>query len=648
MTTDFVPTPALPSTGRLRPMALTAYEITDGFWAEQQQLNRDAIIPHCDRSLERVGWIENFRAARRGTLAADRVGRLFTDSEIYKTMEAMAWDNARLPSKEWTARLAELSEVVRGAQASDGYLNTFYGYPGGPDRYSDFEWGHELYCDGHLLQAAVAVMRAGGPVEFTEVARALADHVCREFAEGARETLDGHPEIETALVELYRVTGEERYLEQARLFVERRGHRTLADTMYRGRDYYQDNVPVRDADVLVGHSVRALYLAAGAVDVAVETGDGDLLEAVRRQYDRTLERRTYLTGGMGSNHHGETYGDDFELPSDRAYAETCAAIASVHVAWRLLLATGDVRYTDVIERTLYNSVVSSPSVDGREFFYVNALQRRAPGIDPEPGVPSLRRTDGRRASWFTTSCCPTNLARTVASLSAYLATTDDRGIQLHQYAAGILTATTGSGARVRLRIETAYPNDGEIAVIVEDTVDEEWTLSMRVPEWSSNATLTEPDTSRQVEAGTVEVTRRWRAGDRVQLSLPIQPRWIYPDPRIDDVRGSVALAVGPLIYALESLDTGDLDLDRVTVDTAVTPRLLTRDVGIPGIRPVAVTAHLREDHSGAPYRSAPAAARFSDARELVAIPYFRWANRGASTMRVWMPRTDLARAEAIR
>ncbi|MFT4030272.1 MAG: glycoside hydrolase family 127 protein [Protaetiibacter sp.] len=638
--------PAVPTTaGRLAPVSLTDVTLSGGVWGAFQQLNRDAIIPHCDDALERVGWIENFRAAARGTLATERVGRLFTDSEIYKTMEAMAWENARLASPELASRLAELTALLEAAQAPDGYLNTFYGYEGGPERYSDFEWGHELYCDGHLLQAAVAVIRAGGPEEFLAVARRLADHVCAEFGADGRQALCGHPEIETALVELFRATGERRYLEQARLFVERRGHRILGDTMYKGRDYYQDGVPVREAEVLVGHSVRALYLAAGAIDVAVETADEELLTAVRRQYDRTLERRTYLTGGMGSNHHGETYGDDFELPSERAYNETCAAVASIHVAWRLLLATGETRYADVIERTLYNSVISSPSIDGRSFFYVNALQRRSPGIEPEPGVPSLRRTDGRRAGWFTTSCCPTNLARTFATLGAYVATVDGGGVQLHQYAAGTLDLAFGAGRRAVLAVDTDYPRSGSIAVRVVETDGEPWALTLRVPAWAAAATVRDADGVRAVAPGPLRLERSWTPGERVELELDVTPRWVFADPRIDDLRGQVAVERGPVVYAVESLDAG-LDLDTVLVDSGAPPRDTAEPVpGLDDVVAVRVAGAVRAVRDAWPYAAAPAELQI-ERRELQLIPYYRWANRGASTMRVWMPRADVAAAES--
>ncbi len=278
------------SAGALRPVSLTDYRITGGFWANVQDLNREAIIPHCDSSLERVGWVENFRAAARGTLAQERTGRLFTDSEIYKTMEAMAWENARQPDPGLADRLAEYTALLARVQHEDGYLNTFYGYDGGPGRYTDLEWGHELYCAGHLLQAAVAALRTDGPADLAGIACRLADHVCDRFGEGGDPGLCGHPEIETALVELYRVTGHRPYLALATRFVDLRGHGLLGADRF-GPRYFQDHTPVRDADEVTGHVVRQVYLLAGAVDVAVENGDGDLLRATERLWDSALSRR---------------------------------------------------------------------------------------------------------------------------------------------------------------------------------------------------------------------------------------------------------------------------------------------------------------------------------------------------------------------
>ena len=619
----------------LSPLSVPDAVITDGFWARMQELNREAIIPHCDDSLERVGWIGNFRAAAKGTLADERVGRLFTDSEIYKLMEAMAWEHLRQPAPQLRARLAELTKTVADAQHEDGYLNTFYGYAGGPARYSDLEWGHELYCAGHLLQAAVAVLRCGVDDGIGEVAARAADHVCQEFRAGGREGVCGHPEIETALVELHRLTGDARYLEQARLFVERRGHATLADTMYGGRDYYQDAVPVRDAEVLVGHAVRALYLTAGVIDVAVETGDDELLRAAQRQFDRTVARRTYLHGGMGAHHQGEAFGTDFELPADRAYAETCAGVASVMVAWRLLLATGETRYGDIIERTLYNLVAACPGEDGRDFFYVNTLHRRVPGVDPEPGGPSLRRTDGRRAPWFTTSCCPTNLARLLASLGSYLATSDSEGVQLHQYAPAVLTATLDSGRRVGVSVRTRYPDDGRVHVRIEETDGRPWRLTLRVPAWARAATVTDGSGTRSVAPGVVTLEAAWAPGDEIVLDLDIRPRVTRADPRIDAVRGCVAVERGPLLYCVESVDQPDVDLDLVRLDPAAPLHATTGDDGAVIVRAAGTVVGTGAE---GPWPYDEQAVTGADRPvELVLIPYHRWANRGPSTMRVWLP-----------
>ena len=383
--------------------------------------------------MERLGWTANFTHAAAGTIVGNHQGMMFADSDVYKLMEAMAWEVGRSGSADAERRFGELTAVIAPAQEADGYLNTVFGRAGQPPRYSDLEWGHELYNDGHLLQAAVARARTVGSDEFVAIARRVADHVCDTFADGGIERVGGHPEVELGLVELARQTGEQRYLDQAATFVRRRGTGTLGEIPF-GQAYFQDDVPIRDAAVFRGHAVRAMYLAAGAVDVAVETGDDELIDALVAQWEATVARRTYLTGGMGSTHTGEAFGDDFMLPPDRAYSETCAGIGSVMLAWRLLLATGETRFADLIERTLYNVVATSPAPDGRHFFYANPLHQRVPGSVPSDDVESKRASSSLREPWFLVACCPTNVARTLASLAGYLATADSDGIQIHQYA----------------------------------------------------------------------------------------------------------------------------------------------------------------------------------------------------------------------
>ncbi|MDP4505971.1 glycoside hydrolase family 127 protein [Nonomuraea turcica] len=594
--------PVLPSSGVLSPLGLDAVRLSPGFWGDRVALNREVTIAHCQEWEEREGWIGNFRGER------PRRGREFSDSEIYKLLEAMAWaDHPGLP---------ELAETVAQAQEGDGYINTRWS----GSRYTDFEWGHELYCYGHLIQAGVARLRMHGEDRLTQVAVRAADHVCRRFMEGT-ETC-GHPVIEMALVELYRVTGTERYLEMARRFVERRGLPALAEVHF-GRGYFQDDVPVRQAQVFRGHAVRALYLASGVVDVAVETGDEELLKAVEAQWERTVARRTHLTGGMGSRHIDESFGDDYELPPDRAYNETCASIASIMLAHRLLLATGDVRYADLAERTLYNMLATGVALDGRSFFYANPLQVRVPAV-PLEGV-NHAAEGGLRSPWFDVSCCPNNIARTLASLPAYMATTAADGLQIHHF-----TPSEMRYGDLAVRVETGYPWDGTVTVRVLE--DGDGRIKLRVPAWASDATLAHGGTVRAVTPGYAVADGPWRAGDELRLELAMSPRWTFPNSKIDALRGCAAVERGPLVYCAESVaDEPPLADLAVRVEPPV-------EHEADGVVQLEVGASLGDsDGDGWPY-SASQNGRVdaSDAR-LRLIPYHRWGNRGPATMRVWLP-----------
>ncbi|GFJ93961.1 glycoside hydrolase family 127 protein [Phytohabitans rumicis] len=460
----------LPIRGRLRPLGLGDVRITGGFWAERQEVNAVATLAHIEHWLEREGWIRNFDLAVRGGLAQERRGREFSDSEVYKYLEALAWEIGRNGDAGLESRFRAVVRRVAAAQEPDGYLNTKFGRSGQAPRWSDLEWGHELYCVGHLLQAAVARARTrpGADDGLLEVARRAADNVCETFGPDGIDGLCGHAGIEAALVEFARTTDDDRYLAQAALFVDRRGHGRLSDVEF-GREYFQDEQPVRQATVLRGHAVRANYLAAGAVDVAVEQKDAGLLDAVRNQWQNAVTRRTYITGGQGSRHQDEAFGGDWVLPPDRAYSETCAGIGSVMVAWRLLLADGDPRYADLIERTLFNVVATSPSADGRSFFYANTLHRREVGTLPDADRPSLRAAASLRAPWFEVSCCPTNVARTLASLTAYVATSDDDGLQLHQYMPGTIEHRRADGRELRVTVTADYPTTGRSGYVSRAT-----------------------------------------------------------------------------------------------------------------------------------------------------------------------------------
>ncbi|MFT4210545.1 MAG: glycoside hydrolase family 127 protein [Microbacterium sp.] len=622
--------PVAPTGGSRRGAAVDDVTLDpSGFWGRRQRVNAEATLAHCLEWMERLGWIENFDRVARGETTLDRPGWQFSDSEVYKLLEAMAWEAGRAADPGPAAAFDALVARIGAAQDADGYLGTAFGHPGLPPRYSDMGMGHELYNMGHLLQAAVARVRTGHPTDpLVGIARRAADHICQEFGEGGRESICGHPEIEVALVEAGRALGERRYLEQARLFVERRGRGTLRVPPLRSAEYFQDDVPVRDAEVLRGHAVRALYLSAGAVDVAVETGDEALRDALTRQWERTVERRTYLTGGMGSRHQDEGFGDDWELPADRAYCETCAGVASIMLAWRLYLATGDVRYPDLIERTLFNVVATSPSEDGRAFFYANPLHQREPGGQPRDGV-NTRAEGGVRAPWFEVSCCPTNLARTMASLGAYVAAADGEGAVLLQYAPGRVCM----GGFV-LEVVTDYPDHGMVRIQIVAAPHGEARLRLRVPAWALGATLRVGEGAPEaVAAGWVDVRRRFATGDEVVLDLPVAPRLSWPDPRIDALRGTVALERGPLVLCLESTDLPtDMELADVRVDAAAP---LTDRAG--GARAAGALALPAGSSAGdLPYHPASAPLSVSGL-DLTFVPYHRWAERGPATMRVFVP-----------
>ena len=609
----------------LRPLPLGATRIEGGFWEQRQRTNREVAIPEGATRLNEAGNYDNLRVAA-GTLDGEYRGPVYQDSDIYKWLEAVSWEIGRAPSEQLTEWLREATELISAAQQTDGYLNS-YVQTHDQERFADLPFGHELYCAGHLIQAAVASHRATGEPALLDVATRFADYLAATFGPGRLEGVCGHPEIETALVELFRETGNADYLQLAEYFVDARGHRLLRND-HRDSSYFQDRVPLREATTVEGHAVRALYLAAGVTDVYAESGDGTLLAAARRQWQHMVATKTYLTGGVGSRWEGEAFGDPYELPSDVAYCETCAAIASVQWSWRLLLATGEAQYADLIERTLYNAFLPGLSLSGAEFFYVNALQLRS-----DAAINDSRNPGNGRRPWFSTACCPPNIMRTLSSLDHYLATVDSDGVQLHQYAAGTVRTD-----QHELHVSTDYPWDGRVEIEIAATPDAEWTLSLRIPAWAEGATLTINGSKQTAEAADyTRVSRDWQVGDRIRLDLPVRPRFTAGDPRIDGVRGAVAIERGPLVYCLEQTDQPANVDDIAFIDEPLTdeerPDLLG---GVTVVHASGVVAAKPED--GLPYhRAGTAAAPAAEAIAVTAVPYFAWANREIGAMRVWTP-----------
>lgn len=605
---------------RLRPLDPSGVRILGGLLGDRQRVNREVTIPHGAEQLERAGTLENLRIAA-GRSQGERRGMVFSDTDVYKWLEALAWETQRQPSAELEGLAAETTELVAAAQQPDGYLNSYWELDG-RERWSDLEMGHELYCAGHLIQAGVAAARTGSP-RLLGVAQRAADLLVDVFGSAADPRTDGHPEIEVALVELYRETADPRYLDLADKLTSRRGYGFFAGGRFE-LAYYQDVEPLRGSRSLVGHAVRALYLAAGVTDLYSETGDESLLEAMLSQWEDLVSTKLYLTGGVGSRHYGESIGDPYELPPDRAYCETCASIANIMWNWRLLLVTGESRFADLIERTLYNGFLAGHSLDGRSFFYANPLHSRG--------------GDGRHA-WNPVACCPPNIMRLLASLHHYLATVGEGGIQVHQYATSTIRAVVPVAGYVELAVETDYPWSGSVTVEVVACADAEWTLSLRVPSWARHAGV---DGAAVEPARYAEVTRRWKPGDRVELELDVSPRLTAPNPRLDAVRGCVALERGPVVYCFEAVDVpSGANLADVALPGEAEPAdtgPMAALGGVPGVSVAAVVRDL-DRWSNVEYvdvRELPPDGAAAPAR-LLAVPYFAWANRESGGMRVWIP-----------
>ena len=646
------PTPG--SLAKLAPLPLGQVRLSDGHWGQWCEVNRSTTIPLGAPRLEEAGNLYDLRLAA-GRESGSYQGPQYQDSDVYKWLEAVAWERGRGDDPELARQHREVTELIAAAQAPDGYLNSYYQVHPELGRFSDLAHGHELYCAGHLFQAAVAQHRATGEDGLLTVAVRYADYLAGVFGPGRLEGVCGHPEIEMALAELYRETGNRRYLELARYFVDARGHGLIVEDRF-GPAYFQDRVPLRQAASVEGHAVRALYLAAGATDVAVETGDAGLLAALERQWADMVATRTYLTGGLGARWEGESFGESYELPGDGAYCETCAAIASVMWSWRLLLATGDARYADLIERTLFNATVCGLSLDGDRFFYVNPLRLRG-GDD---GMSSRSPGRGRQA-WYGTACCPTSLMRFLASVEQYFWTQTADGVQLHQFALGEVSADHEAGP-IGLSVDTRYPWDGRVEIEVSSSPSSPWTLSVRIPGWCGAASVsvngtgisgtgisgTSPSGTAQEPPrsplGYLELRRTWAKGDRVVVDLPMPVRRTQAVRGIDSAYGCTALERGPLVYCVEERDCPDgSPLERLRIiDGEVLPGAPVDALGgaIPLQVPVVFAERDEQDRPAFPYQEQIAPERYGAPARVKAVPYYAWANRGVGPMRVWLPRVE--------
>jgi uncharacterized protein len=533
--------------------------------------------------------------------------------------------------------------LVKSAQQPDGYLNSYYQVVAPDQKWCDMDFGHELYCAGHLTQAAIAFKRAVDDERLLEVVRRLVRHVEGIFGPGKKEKPCGHPEVEMALVELSRLTEETHYLELAQFFVDQRGKKQMRGLGANGPEYHQDHVAVREAEGVTGHAVRQMYLAAAVADLYMESGEQALLQTSSQLWDNMSRGKLYITGGVGSRYDGESFGEAYELPADQCYCETCAAIGNLFWSWRMLLITGESRYADLMERLLYNGILSSPGLNGTSYFYVNPLMLRNGNYVRLSANPDQEHTAAGRPAWHSVSCCPPNVMRLLASLSHYFVTNDEAGLQIHQFSNMAIASRFGE-----LTMETNYPWDGRVAITVTESRSEPFQLSLRIPGWCQNVTIqvNGQGVPTHSQKGYATLERVWKPGDVLEVDFAMPPFLVEADPRVDAVRGCLAIQRGPMIYCLEEQDQPQgvnlLDL-KIDPQKELTSHWRADLLG--GVMTIEGSG-CQEDRSdwgnNDLYRPLVLGNKAGQAlQELTwtAIPYFAWGNRGLKSMRVWVPYT---------
>lgn len=606
---------------------MSQVEIRDQFWEPRQQANRSITVPHLFSELERAGNIPNLR------LAAERKregyqGPVYMDSDLYKAMEAAAYVLQLYPDDPIRQKLDEVIAILERAQTPEGYLNSYFQVVAPERRWTNLRDDHELYCAGHLIEAAVAHYEATGSDRLLKVATRYADYIDSVFgdAPGKRLGYCGHPEIELALFRLYRATGETRYRDLARFFLLNRGKKIFAQEhnipleQYDGT-IWQDNVPLTEHREIVGHAVRAAYLFAGATDLVADTGDERVLQMLLRVWENTISRRTYITGGIGNEARHEGFTRDYELPNRTAYQETCASIALIFWAHRMGLLLEEARFFDALERALYNGALAGIALDGKNFYYVNPLE-----------------SDGthHRRPWYACACCPPNIARLIASLggSLYAQTESDLWVNLYVESRAKLSL---AGREAVLQVRTNYPWDGTIEVQVVEGAPLEFGLHLRIPDWCAQPrlTLNGKPLPLEIQKGYAVVHRLWQPEDRLALELPMTPLFMEAHPRVEADRWQVAIQRGPLVYCLEEIDQS-APLERMAVDTTSPLRYRWEPNLLNGIGVIEGGAVVLDDDSAWGNRLyRPLAPR--QRATFRAIPYYAWHNRQPCPMRVWMP-----------
>lgn len=622
---------------------VTAYKAT-GFIKKYQDIVRNSVIPYqysvlwdmaegAEKSHVAANFINAARALKGEDIGDGFYGMVFQDSDAYKWLEAAAYAIANKPDSALEEKADELIDLIAAAQDEEGYLNTAFTVKDRERRWTNLLEGHELYCAGHLIEAACAYSEATGKRKLLDVAEKNAECIYKRFITENREGVPGHPEIELALIKLYRLTGNRHFLRLSEHFINERGKSpdfwaresekrdwTVWGSNPWDNDYRQSGKPVREQTEATGHAVRAVYLYTGMADLASETGDGELFCACRRLWKNIVERRMYITGGIGSTVNGEAFTVDYDLPPDTAYSETCAAIGLIFFGGRMLENDIDGEYGDIMELAFYNTVLSGMQLDGKRFFYVNPLEVNL-GISGKASTHS--HVIPSRPGWYACACCPPNAARLIGSIGSYAYGEKDDTVYCHLFASGTVAFSNG----ISLECVTDYPYDMKVKYFVKGSGK----IAVRIPEWSKSYTLKlnggEADAAIKKGYAYIEITDN----DEIELCLDGTPRFIRASTKVPRLTGMTALMRGPLVYCFEGADNGrvrDILLDRRTA-----PEVGDFDHDLLG-GTVKLTAKA--------YRISDTDSLYSDEEEsltpfeAVAVPYYTWGNRGENDMRVWM------------
>ena len=641
-------------------------KINDPFLGQYQQLVRDVVIPYqWDALNDRIEEadpshaIENFRIAA-GRQEGEFYGMVFQDSDVAKWLEAVAWSLCQKPDAGLEKTADEVIELVAAAQCEDGYLNTYFTVKAPEERWTNLAECHELYCAGHMIEAGVAFFQATGKRRLLDVVCRLADHIDSVFGPGDNQLhgYPGHPEIELALMRLYDVTQEPRYIALVKYFVEARGTQPhFYDIEYEKRGktsywntygpawmvmdkpYSQAHQPISEQPVAIGHAVRFVYLMTGVAHLARLSQDEGKRRDCLRLWKNMARRQLYITGGIGSQSSGEAFSSDYDLPNDTVYAESCASIGLMMFARRMLEMEADSQYADVMERALYNTVLGGMALDGKHFFYVNPLEVHPKSLKFNHIYDHVKPV---RQRWFGCACCPPNIARVLTSLGHYIYTPHDDALYINLYVGNSVEIPVGNEA-LRLRISGNYPWQEQVKIVIDSSSPVNHTLALRLPDWCDKpqVTLNGAPVTQDVRKGYLHISHLWQEGDTLQLTLPMPVRRIYGNPLVRHQAGQVAVQRGPLVYCLEQADNGEqlhnLQLPRDARFSAVEGKgIFARKILLqaPGYKQTAEDA---ENQALWHYDRAPSSRQ---PQVLTFIPWFSWANRGEGEMRIWVNETE--------